>query len=106
MANYAKDYINRKIENCENLVENASSQEQKEIYQEYLVFWQRYLPLILSKEIPTIPAKKSEETIVDIADQYADVFEFENAPKQAYYKRDGKTHKTKAFKEYLNQITK
>ena len=32
----------------------------------------------------------------------ADIFEVENEPKKAYYNRDGKRHKTKAFEEYLN----
>lgn len=31
----------------------------------------------------------------------ADVFEILNEPKKAYYNRDGKRHKTKAFEEYL-----
>jgi hypothetical protein len=34
----------------------------------------------------------------------ADIFEVENVPKKAYYNRDGTTHKTKAFEEYLESL--
>ena len=58
---------------------------------------------------------KTQKTLVDdinatiLRDEHADedesleaeIFEHENAPKKAYYHRDGKTHKTKAFEEYL-----
>ena len=34
----------------------------------------------------------------------ADIFEVENVPKKAYYKRDGVTRKSKAFEEYLESV--
>lgn len=37
--------------------------------------------------------------------KYANIFEIENHPKQAYYTKNGERLKTNAFKEYLNQIT-
>lgn len=98
-----KKYIARKIENCEKLVENAISPEQKEIYQGYLDHWKSFDK---SKKSDPGPAKKkSEETQYVDEKDYEAIFEFENAPKQAYYKRNGQWVKTKAFKEYLNKIT-
>ena len=32
---------------------------------------------------------------------YANIFEDQNEPKRAYYKRDGETHKTRAFEKFL-----
>ena len=85
-----KAYIDRKIEQCQGLVETATSDAQKKIYQKYLDFW-------ISKSEPK-GAEVLERTL-------ADEFEEKYAPKQAYYNRDGKKNKTKAFKEYLNQRT-
>ena len=102
-----KKYIARKISNCKKLIEAASSEDQKKIYQGYLDYWKTFdKSKKIPREIPPDPAKESEEVIVDIADQYADIFEIENAPKQAYYKRSGQWIRTKAFEEYLNKITK
>ena len=173
----SKEYKNRKIENCEKLIANATSDAQKEIYQRYLDFWTEKLPKkdrpneIAKKEeaerkkleiaaakkdeqeriekekeeaklkeaaeikATKIAAKKAElaaleaeeaeiikavvvpkpvEIIVE-ADpmelelleeaKYANIFEIENAPKQAYYTRNGDRLKTNAFKEFLNQRT-
>ena len=43
--------------------------------------------------------KASDDEALD-----AEIFELENVPKKAYYKRDGITHKTKAFEEYLESL--
>lgn len=95
-------YIARKLFQCKELVEAASSEDQKKIYQGYLKFWQEKAKNI---KITPDPVKKSEDVIVDIADQHADEFETENAPKQAYYKRNGQWIKTRAFEEYLKSVT-
>lgn len=96
-------YITRKLYQCKDLVEAASSEDQKKIYQGYLEFWQEKAKNI---KITPDPVKKSEEVIVDLADHHAHEFEIENAPKQAYYKRNGQWIRTKAFEEYLNKIVK
>lgn len=38
-----KNYIKRKIKNCEGLVDNAISDAQKAVYEGYLEFWQEKL---------------------------------------------------------------
>ena len=52
-----KDYVNKKIENCQELVNNATSEAQKEIYQSYLDLWTKKLPV---KDRPEAKAKKAE----------------------------------------------
>ena len=52
-----KDYINRKIVNCQGLVDNAISEDQKKIYQGYLDHWTAKLP---KKNRPEEIAKKEE----------------------------------------------
>lgn len=44
---------------------------------------------------------ESDEIEADNEALEANIFELDNAPKQAYYHRDGKRHKTRAFEEYL-----
>ncbi|KKM73163.1 hypothetical protein LCGC14_1413260 [marine sediment metagenome] len=89
-----KSYITLKIKNCKNLIENATSDDQIEIYEGYLLFWRKKLTPIVKK----IDSKNDE--IYDDRD-YATEFEIENPLRKAYYKRDGKLIKTKRFKEYL-----
>lgn len=101
-------YINRKILNCEKLIAAANTDAQKKIYQGYLDFWTKKLPkpVEIIIEADPLELKFLEEGEEDLEEaKYANIFEIENAPKQAYYNRDGKTNKTKAFKEYLNQRT-
>lgn len=100
-----KAYIEAKISKCIRLVENATSEAQREIYQGYLDHWKSFDKKSSIVEVSPGVTEKSEETIVDIND-YADIFEIENAPKQAYYKRNGQWIKTKAFKEYLKSVAK
>ena len=111
-----KDYVNRKIEKCEKLVEAATSEDQKKIYQGYLDYWNNFQegyeengyiiktrkkrPDLLDEVLETKPI---DFTIDEVS--YANMFEIEHAPKKAYYSRGGETHKTKAFKEFLNQRT-
>lgn len=49
--------------------------------------------------------KDDEETEYQDANEadIAKIFEYDYAPKKAYYTRDGITNKTKAFEEYLDQ---
>ncbi|BDI54949.1 MAG: hypothetical protein [Asgard archaea virus VerdaV3] len=44
-----------------------------------------------------------DEEEADNEELNAEIFELENEPKKAYYKRDGEMHKTKAFEEFLNK---
>lgn len=163
-----KKYIERKIENCTNLVETATSDAQREFYQGYLDLWTKKLP---AKERPEAIAKREDAKVKKKAEELADavrlaaeltvkieaeelakqkaleekakaakiaikraelaaleaveividentgetelfeesdladVFELENAPKQAYRIQNGDKLKTIAFKEYLNQRT-
>ena len=54
---HTKAYINLKIENCQRLVDNATSEDQEKVYQGYLAFWEEKLP---KKERPEEIAKKAE----------------------------------------------
>jgi len=55
-----KDYINRKIENCQGLVDTATSEDQKKVYQGYLDFWTEKLP---KKDRPEEIAAKEDARI-------------------------------------------
>lgn len=95
------EYIARKIHMCKELVDNATSEAQKEIYQGYLEFWQhKHKNIIINQRIES--KDEVESIIEDLTEvQKAAEFELKYAPKKAYYNRDGKTHETKAFKEFL-----
>ena len=54
---HTKEYINLKISNCQRLVDEAISEDQKKAYQGYLDFWTEKLP---KKEQPEVIAKKEE----------------------------------------------
>jgi deoxyribodipyrimidine photolyase len=101
-----KDYVNRKIEKCEKLVKAATSEDQKKIYQGYLDYWNNFLdpdpePLLQKK------LREAKEAIDAISLEAEEAeFKTENPNKKAYYSRNGETHITKAFKEFLNQRTK
>jgi len=82
-----KAYIKRKIENCKNLIENATSEAQRLEYLVYLEFWE---------------AKRGVKVYIDV--DKAQLFEAEFPLRKAYYKRDGKQYKTKRFKEYLKNL--
>jgi len=83
-------YILRKISKCKGLIDTAISEDQKEIYQGYLEFWQKKV------------ANEIKAVIEDLTEaQKAEEFELKYPPKKAYYNRDGKTHISKAFKEFL-----
>jgi len=105
MAKYTKEYVNNKISNCRGLVENAISEAQREIYRGYLDFWLKKKPMDTIKDLPIVEDLPVDwEGLEEV--EYAADFEADNPNKQAYYNRDGKTHKTKAFKEYLKSVTK
>lgn len=67
-----KDYINRKIENCEKLVEIAISEDQRIVYQGYLNHWTAKLP---KKDRPEEIAKKEEAKVKKEAEAEAKAFE-------------------------------
>jgi len=117
MGKYTKGYIELKIKQCNHLVNGATSENQKEIYQDYLDFWTNKLESIDSNN--WIEPKKDEgiikSTLLDgelrkaIAGEDDDWevkeatnFRIKFPNKKAYYKRDGTVHKTKAFIEFLN----
>ena len=55
---HTKEYIGIKIHNCQELVDNAISEEQAKVYLGYLEFWTNKLP---KKEQPEVIAKKAED---------------------------------------------
>jgi len=78
------------IERRKVLVETATSEAQREIYQGYLEFWQRKIAVEIGSIIEDLIVEQREEE-----------FKLQFPNKNAYYTRDGITHKTKAFKEFL-----
>lgn len=102
------------IERRKVLVETATSEAQKEIYQESLEYWEG---LIKGKPKPEPepvwgPAEEAKITIVrkdpdgvheQLKKSYEELFKLEYPNKQAYYNRDGQKLKTKAFIEFLNK---
>ena len=87
-----QEYINRKIAKCQKLVDNATSEAQKEIYQGYLDYW-------ITKSNRKTDTETGERVSTPLTKEAEFKFQFPN--KNAYYTRDGITHKTKAFKEFL-----
>ena len=102
-------YVERKIHMCIELVENATSDAQRKIYQGYLEFWQdKHKNQIISIEKPPEEKPPEEDEIEAIIEdlteaQKIEEFELKNFPKKAYYNRNGTTNKTKAFQDFLNQ---
>jgi deoxyribodipyrimidine photolyase len=94
--------VNRKIKNCQELVDNATSEDQKKIYRGYLDFWKNWKAAEKKKPKEVIPEKIE---LLEVIDEVPPEAEFKrNFPnKQAYYSRNGEMHMTKAFKEYLNK---
>lgn len=56
-----KAYIKKKIENCQGLVDNATSDAQREVYQGYLDFWTEKLP---KSQRPDIIAEKLAASLI------------------------------------------
>ena len=67
-----KSYYRTKVENCEKLVKNATSEAQRTIYQAYLDLWTKKLP---AKERPETIAKKAEAKAKKEAGKEAKAFE-------------------------------
>ena len=95
MGKYTKGYIELKIKQCNHLVNGATSENQKEIYQDYLDFWESKLEAIDSNNWI-----EPEDDNWEVKEATEFKVKFPN--KKAYYKRDGTVHKTKAFIEFLN----
>ena len=110
-------YVERKIHMCIELVKNAISEAQKAVYQGYLESWQeKHKNQIISIKPPeNVMSRKSRTRVCRDNEEEPEVIEesriepkiaeaefkrkFPN--KKAYYKRNGKTQITKAFKEFL-----
>jgi len=104
-----KSDIEEIIERRKVLVETATSEDQKKIYQGYLEFWQEKLggkpvgkvaePVVETEELIDDPTGVHEQ----LKESYEELFKLENPNKQAYYIREGKKLKTKAYTEFLNK---
>ncbi len=95
-----QDYINLKIRNCKELIQSSTSEAQKKIYKEYLIFWQ-------AKNVDPwgdIPENVGS-IIQDLTEaQRAEEFRHKYPNKKAYYKRNGKYLETRRFKEFLKSF--
>ncbi len=91
-----KNYITKKIINCLDLINNATSDAQREVYQGYLELWQKRL------EKSTPPLKDVVEYDDDITDEAKYKLEFPN--RKAYYTKDGNLQKTRGFTEFLKSL--
>jgi len=87
--------VNRKIKQCRELMANAISPKQRTIYRGYLQFWQEKI----TKSNLKTDTETSERVSTPLTKEAKFKLQFPN--KHAYYTRDGITHKTKAFKEFL-----
>ena len=72
---HTKEYIKLKISNCQGLVDNAISEDEAKVYQDYLAFWEEKLP---KKERPEEIARKEEikrekEEAVEYAKREAEI---------------------------------
>ncbi|KKL90525.1 hypothetical protein LCGC14_1903830 [marine sediment metagenome] len=86
-----KEYIERKIKNCKELILHANSKAQAEIYQGYLDYWKSSY----------IPKPKKQTTKKPDIKEAVKAFKLEFPTKKSHYKRDNKKYRTKAFKEFL-----
>ncbi len=98
MIKLNQDYINLKIVNCKELVKNATSEAQAEIYIGYLEFWQKKL-----KPKKTYPDVEYNSVVYNDAN-YIEQYMAKFPNKKAYYKRNGKSYKTRGFKEFLKNL--
>ena len=118
-----KEYIIKKIENCKMLVETATSEVQREIYQGYLDFWKGHdaeavaaeKKLIAEAEVKKIQeelarkkAAEELEKVIELVEispeqeiQFAEEFETINPNKRAYRYSDGEKLQTNAFEEFI-----
>ena len=71
---HTKEYLNWKISNCQRLVENATSEEQKKIYQGYLDFWTGKLP---KTQRPEVIAQKAEKKAQKLLEEKAELARLE-----------------------------
>ena len=99
-----QDYINLKIRNCKKLIQSSTSEAQKKIYKEYLVFWQLKEFDLLHFKNGNAP-KNIGSIIQDLTEaQRAEEFRHKYPNKKAYYKRNGKYLETRRFKEFLKSF--
>ena len=130
MSKNDNEYVKRKIENCKGLIDNATSDAQREIYQGYLDYWkglndevadeiakrEKAEQLAVAKaeleKIQAEEARKKADADLEIITKLATVtpgrenflaeeFEGENPNKHAYRYKDGEKIKTSAFIEFI-----
>lgn len=94
----SKEYVKLKVKNCQRLVDNATSEAQKEIYQIYLDQWTKKLP---AKERPEAIAKREDAKVKKEAEAAAKAFELK---KQAEERAKEEAEKLKAAKIKAEKI--
>jgi len=68
------EYVDKKVLKCQGLVDNATSDEQKKLYQGYLDFWTKKLP---KAQRPEIITKKEEAKAEKILEENAELARLE-----------------------------
>ena len=92
----SKEYINRKIKNCQGLVDNAISEAQRIVYQGYLDLWSKKLP---KKERPEEVAKREEIKAKKEAEEEAKAFQLKKQKEEAKLVKERMLTEEKAKKE-------
>jgi len=128
MEKHSKEYVLKKIKNCEELLASEISEAQRVIYQGYLDFWQGHDAEAVAEEKKRLAEEEvkklqEEETrkkaaedlekvieLVEISPeqemQYAEEFEEMNENKRAYRYSNGEKLQTNAFSEFINSKLK
>jgi len=130
MEKHSKEYIEKKIENCQALIASAISDAQREIYQGYLDFWQGHDAdavemekkrlveedkRIAEEEVKKLHEEEARkkaaedlEKVIELVEispaqemKYAEEFETINPNKHAYRYSDGEKLQTNAFEEFI-----
>jgi len=68
------EYVDKKVLKCQVLVDNATSEAQREVYQGYLDFWTKKLP---KAQRPEIIAKKEDAKAEKILEENAEIARLE-----------------------------
>jgi len=128
MEKHSKEYVLKKIKNCEELLASDISDAQRIIYQGYLDFWQGHDAEAVAEEKKRIAeeevkklqeeqarkeAAEDLEKVIELIEispeqemQYAEEFEEMNENKRAYRYSNGEKLQTNAFSEFINSKLK
>ena len=128
MEKHSKEYVLKKIKNCEELLASDISDAQRIIYQGYLDFWQGHDTEAVAEEKKRIAeeevkklqeeqarkeAAEDLEKVIELIEispeqemQYAEEFEEMNENKRAYRYSNGEKLQTNAFSEFINSKLK